>query len=52
MTRTLRSLDATTNKLLEEVVDGRVRTTSEIKNEIKLVARTISAIANGQDIAA
>lgn len=48
----LRSLDATSNKLLEEIVTGRSSTTQELKNEIRVIARTLSAIANGQEIVA
>lgn len=48
----LRNLDTTALRLLEEVVEGRVRTVQELKNEIKLVARTISALAEGNDEAA
>lgn len=47
----VRSIDATLNKLLEESIEGRVRTTQDLKNEIRLVARTLSAIANGQEAA-
>jgi G:T/U-mismatch repair DNA glycosylase len=50
--QSLRNLDTTTHKLLEEVVDGRTRTTHELRNEIRLIARTLSALANGQDVAA
>ena len=48
----LRSIDATMMKLLEESIDGRNRSAQDIRNEIRLVARTISALANGQDVAA
>jgi hypothetical protein len=48
----LRSLDATATKLLEESVEGRNRLTQELRNEIRVIARTLSAIASGQDIAA
>jgi biopolymer transport protein ExbB/TolQ len=48
----LRNIDATAAKLLEESVEGRNRLTQELRNEIRVIARTLSAIANGQDIAA
>lgn len=44
----LRNLDVTTLRLLEETVEGR----NQLSTEINLVARTISALANGQEIAA
>lgn len=49
---TLRNIELTSAKLLEEMVEGRSRTTHELRAEIRLVARTLSALANGQDIAA
>lgn len=48
----LRNLDVTANKLLEEIVEGRKIISQEIRQEIRVVSRTLSAIANGQDIAA
>jgi hypothetical protein len=48
----LRSLDTTMTKLLEETIEGRIRSTQDLRTEIRLIARTLSAIANGQDIAA
>ncbi len=48
----MRSLDATSLRVLEELIEGRARTTQEIKAEIRLVARTLSALANGQEVAA
>lgn len=48
----LRSMDATMLKILEETIEGRNRLTQEIRQEIRVIARTLSAIANGQDIAA
>ncbi len=48
----LRNLDTTSLRLLEEVVEGRGKSVQEIRNEIRLVAKTISALADGQDIAA
>lgn len=48
----LRSLDATSTKMLEEMVEGRNRSTQELRTEIRVIARTLSAIANGQEIAA
>ena len=48
----IQNLHTTLNRLLEESIDGRVRMTQELKNEVRLVAKTLSAIANGQEIAA
>lgn len=42
----LRNLDATTLRLLEELIEGRVRGIQELRGEIRLVARTISALAD------
>lgn len=47
----LRSIDATLSKMLEESIEGRSRSTQDLRNEIRLVARTISAIASGQEAA-
>ena len=41
----LRNLDATTLRLLEELIEGRARGIQELRGEIRLVARTISALA-------
>lgn len=41
----LRNLDATTLRLLEEIIEGRDRGIQELRSEIRLVARTISALA-------
>lgn len=46
----LRSLDATLTKMLEEIVEGSSRSTQEIRNEIRIVSKTLSSIAgNGQE---
>lgn len=42
----LRSVDATLMRLADELMQGRQTTTHEIKSEIRMVARTISALAN------
>lgn len=42
----LRNLDATTLRLLEELIEGRSQGIQELKGEIRLVARTISALAS------
>ena len=47
----LRSIDTTLMKMLEEAIEGRNRSTQDLRNEIRLVARTISAIASGQEAA-
>jgi hypothetical protein len=41
----LRNLDATTLRLLEELIEGRQQGIQELKGEIRLVARTISSLA-------
>jgi hypothetical protein len=41
----LRNLDATTLRLLEEIIEGRDKGIQELRSEIRLVARTISALA-------
>lgn len=41
----LRNLDATTLRLLDELIEGRDRGIQELRGEIRLVARTISALA-------
>lgn len=48
----LRNIDATSLKMLEELVEGRNRLSTEVRNEIRLVARTISALAEGEEIVA
>jgi hypothetical protein len=48
----LRNIDATSLRLLEELVEGRNLMSAEIRNEIRLVTRTISALADGQEIVA
>lgn len=45
------SIDATAQRLLDEIKEGRALTVSELQKEIRLVAKTLSAIANGQDVA-
>lgn len=47
----LRSLDTTMTKLLEETIEGRNRQTQELRQEIRVIARTLSAIAD-QEVAA
>lgn len=41
----LRNLDVYVTRLLEEIVTGREQTVNELRGEIKLLARTIAAIA-------
>lgn len=48
----LRNLDGLTRKLLDEMIEGRAKTLQEIRSEIRLVARTISALAEGHEEAA
>jgi len=42
----LRNLDTTTLRLLDELIEGRNQGVQELKEEIRLVAKTISALAN------
>ena len=48
----VRSLDATLTKILEETIDGRNRSTQDIRNEIRVVSRTLAALAHGNQEAA
>ena len=41
----LRNTEIYLSRLLEEVAHGRAQSTAEIRNEIKVLARTIAAIA-------
>lgn len=48
-TRThIRNLELYTARLLEETSQGRLQSTQEIRNEIKILARTIAALGEGQ----
>jgi len=50
-TRThIRNLDVYLQRLLEEVGHGRQQSTQEIRSEIKLLARTIAALAEETDV--
>lgn len=44
----LRNLDVYVTRLLEELVSGREQTVAELRGEIKLLARTIAAIAEDE----
>jgi len=44
----IRNLELYLARILEELMQGRTQTTSEIRSEIKLLARTIAAIAEDQ----
>ncbi len=44
----LRSLDGLAQRLLEEATRGRQQTVGELRSEIKLLARTIAALAEGE----
>lgn len=46
----LRNLDATALRLLEELIEGRAQGVQDLRGEIRLVAKTISALA-GQEAA-
>jgi hypothetical protein len=41
----LRNTEIYLSRLLEELVNGRAQATAELRSEIKLVARTIAALA-------
>jgi hypothetical protein len=47
----VRSIDGTLAKILEETIEGRNRMTNDLRQEIRIVTRTLSAIASGQDVA-
>lgn len=42
----LRNLDTTTLRILEEMIEGRAQGVQDIRGEIRLVAKTISALAH------
>ena len=44
----LRNLDVYVTRLLEELVSGREKTVAELRGEIKLLARTIAAVAENE----
>ena len=44
----LRNLDVYVTRLLEELVTGRDKTVAELRGEIKLLARTIAAVAENE----
>ena len=44
----LRNLDVYVTRLLEELVSGREKTIAELRGEIKLLARTIAAVAENE----
>ena len=44
----LRNLDVYVTRLLEELVSGREKTVADLRGEIKLLARTIAAIAENE----
>lgn len=48
----LASVDSNVGQLLEDSIQGRQQLTHEIRAEIRLVAKTISALADGQEEAA
>jgi hypothetical protein len=47
---TLKKIDINSQNILVELSQGREKTTQEIRQEIRLVSKTISALANGQDV--
>ena len=45
----IRSLDTTVRRMIEEMSTGRIQLSGEIRGEIKLLARTIAALAEGSE---
>jgi hypothetical protein len=45
----IRSLDTTMRRMIEEMSTGRIQLSGEIRGEIKLLARTIAALAEGTE---
>ncbi|OWJ65206.1 flagellar motor protein MotA [Inquilinus limosus] len=45
----IRSLDTTMRRMIEEMSTGRIQLSGEIRGEIKLLARTIAALAEGPE---
>jgi hypothetical protein len=45
----IRNLDVYMMRLLEETVNGRNQMISELRSEIKLLARTVAAVASSRD---
>jgi hypothetical protein len=45
----IRSLDTTMRRMIEELSTGRIQLSGEIRGEIKLLARTIAALAEGSE---
>ncbi|WP_437364896.1 flagellar motor protein MotA [Inquilinus limosus] len=45
----IRSLDTTVRRMIEEMSTGRIQLSGEIRSEIKLLARTIAALAEGSE---
>lgn len=52
LTSQLASVDSNILRLLEESIHGRQQLTQELRSEIRMVAKTISALANDQEEAA
>lgn len=45
----IRSMDTTVKRMIEEMSTGRIQLSGEIRGEIKLLARTIAALAEGTE---
>jgi hypothetical protein len=45
----IRSLDTTVRRMIEEISTGRIQLSGEVRGEIKLLARTIAALAEGPE---
>ncbi len=48
----LRTIETTMGKLLEELIEGRQKTTGEIRGEIRILSKTITSLAHDQEEAA
>ncbi len=44
----LRNIDVHLSRLMQDTIDGRERTVSELRSDIKLLTRTVAALADGQ----
>lgn len=47
----LRSIETLAGKLLEELIEGRQKTTGDIRSEIRVLSKTITSLANDQEAA-
>ncbi len=45
----IRSIDATVSKILEDGIEGRAKSTHELRQEIRMISKTLNTIASEQD---